>query len=55
MVAESLDLYLHKELVDHVIRSYRFFCDFFEGDQPVCFFVDCLVNCAEFALAKSLA
>lgn len=51
VVAEGLDLDLHQELIDHVVGSDGFLSDFLECDQPVCFFVDCLVHCTELALA----
>ena len=55
IVHESLEFEFQDELVDHVMAFDDFFGHFLDCEEGICLFVDCLVNCAELALAQGLA
>ncbi len=55
IVHESLQFEFQDELVNHVMAFDDLFGDFFDCEEGIGLFVDCLVNCAELALTQGLA
>jgi hypothetical protein len=55
IVHESLEFEFQNELVNHVMAFDDLFGDFLDCEEGIGLFMDCLVNCAELALAQGLA